>query len=566
VVLSRREVRTRLWPLTSGYRGLLGAAAALLATAAAADTAAVWLFSEIVDRLADPGTARQGLSGYWAPAGMWAAVAVLGAVCTFAGSYLSARAAEGVVLRLRDRAFGRLQRARPAREPGDLLARLVSDVDVVESLVCSGLVSLVVAALSVVLFAGAALWISWRLSLVVALLGPLMWLLTRRFARRAGEVSGRERARHAEVSTVVQEGIDRLTLARLHRTEAREARRVHRAGARWRRSRLAEARLSAIYPPATDLLQVLGILGVLGVGAWQVQRGGLTVGDLVAFATYLGFLVGPLQQLGQLVLGWAQARAAAGRVLELLDAPPAVPERTGPRGTPPPHGTLVVDRVGFRYPAATGPGLAGVSATVAPGEILLVTGPSGAGKSTLARLLARLDDPDTGRITLGGVDLRDHPLDTLRDSITLLSQDTTVVTGSVAENIGYGTPGADPAGIRAAARAAGAEEFISRLPRGYDTPLRHGGPELSGGQRQRIALARAYLRDTPVLILDEPSTGLDPATVAALLPPLRALAAGRTTVLISHDDAFEPIADRVLRLPAPRDTGRAALALGGVLA
>jgi ATP-binding cassette subfamily B protein len=546
------------WGFTRPDRATLAAAAVLLVLAAGTDTVAVWLFSEIVDGLVRGTSTDGGLSGYAGPAALWAGTAVLGALASFAGSYLTARAAENFVLRLRDRAFGQLQRLGPgfhADHPvGDLQARLSADVELIESMVSSGPVQLVVAALSVLMFAGAAFWIRWDLALVVTVLLPLLWLATRRFSRRLGELSHHERAGNGEISTAVGEAVSTIALARAYREEAREAERVHRAGRHWRGIRLAESRLMSVYTPLTDLFQTLGVLAVLGAGSWEIAMGRLTVGGLVGFATYLGFLFSPLQQLGELVLTMSEARAGATRVAELLDARPAVVDRPAAVAVPPATGELAVHRVGFGYPGSGRIALREVSFTARPGELILVTGPSGAGKSTLAGLLLRFHDPIAGRITLDGVDLRDYRLDALRAAITWLPQDSTLVTGTVADNIAYGSPGATPNQVMAAARAAGADSFIGRLPQGYLTALRHPGTELSGGQRQRIALARAFLRDTPLLVLDEPSTGLDPRAVAALLGPLRALANRRTTILISHDIAFADIADRVLRLAPEQAT------------
>ncbi|NMH99085.1 ABC transporter transmembrane domain-containing protein [Pseudonocardia acidicola] len=538
-------VLRRFWPLARPDRATLAAATLLLVLAAAADTVAVRMFSDIVDGAVSDGS----LNAYWGPAALWLATAVAGGVATFAGSYLTARAAENFLLRLRDQAFGHLQRLSPdffAHHPlGDLVSRLTGDIEVIEELVSSGVVQVLASVTTVLFFAGAAFFIRWDLALAILVLLPLLLIATRRFSARIRTLSQSERETNGTISTVVEEGIANVALIQAYGTERREADRLHLEGRRWLHARLAQTRLAALYAPLTDLFETIGILAVLGVGAWEISAHRLTIGGLVGFATYLGFLYGPLHRLGDLMLSVTAARAAGDRLSEILDAVPAVADHPAALTGPARSGLVEFDRVVFGYPGAEGPSLRGVSLRAEPGRLLLVTGPSGAGKSTLARLLLRFYDPHAGRITLDGADLRDISLAALRTSVTLLPQETAVLDGTVADNIAYGSPGAPPAAIRAAARAVGADEFICRLPQGYLTPLGHRGPQLSGGQRQRIAFARAVLRGAPVLVLDEPTTGLDAASVAALAPALRSLARGRTTIVITHDLALAPMADRI---------------------
>jgi ATP-binding cassette subfamily B protein len=546
-----RQVLARFWPLARPDRATLTVATLLMVAAAAADTAAVWMFSDIVDGLAETGS----LAAYWAPARWWLVAAVIGGVTTFAGSYLSGTATERFLLRLRDNTFEHLQRLGPdffARHSlGDLVARLSGDIEAIESMVSSGLVQLVVSGISVLFFAGAVFYLRWDLALVVTALMPLLVLATRRFSRRLNALSRDERASNGAITARLEESIATIGLSQAYRTEDLQGRRLHQDGRRWMGIRLAQNRLSSLYTPLTDLLETGAVLAVLGMGAWEIAAGRLTIGGLVGFATYLGFLFAPLQRLGELVLTVTAARASSDRLAEVLDAVPLIADPAPGSRTvhvPARRGLLSLSRVSFDYPGSPTPGLRDVSLTVRPGELVLVTGPSGAGKSTLARLLPRYYDPTGGAITLDGVDLRDYRLAALRQSLTLLPQEITILTGTVADNIAYGSPHATPDAVAEAARAAGAEEFIRRLPSGFDTRLGHRGPQLSGGQRQRIALARAFLRDTPLLVLDEPTTGLDNRAVAELVPTLRTLARGRATLLISHDLALAALPDTVVTL------------------
>jgi ATP-binding cassette subfamily B protein len=536
----------RFWPLARPDRASLLAAAGLLITAAAADTVAVFMFMQIVDGAVGSGR----MSAFWAPAGIWIGMALLAVVATSCGSYLSARAAERFLLRLRDETFGHLQRLAPdffERHPtGDLVARFSGDIETIEMLVSSGVVQVAVSLVTVLFFAGAAFWLRWELALAVVALLPLLVQATRHFSARFRATAQDERSSNGAISDVVEQGISNVALVQAYATEPVDAARLHTEGHAWMRARLAQMRLTATYTPLTDMFESLAVVTVLAIGTWEISQARLTLGGLIAFATFLGFLYSPLQRLSDLFLTVTAARASSDRIAEVLDTPPTVTDPLNGISSPADEGRLTLMGLGFTYPGARQPALTGLSLEIAPGRLVLVTGPSGAGKSTIARLLLRFYDPTAGRILLDGVDLGDRTLAALRHSVTLLPQETVIVDGTVAENIAYGTPGAQPAAIADAARAAHAEEFISRLPDGYDTRLGSRGPQLSGGQRQRIAIARALLRDTPVLVLDEPTTGLDATATAAVVPALRALMRGRTTVLISHDLRLGPLADDVL--------------------
>ena len=536
----------RFWPLTRPDRTTLLAAAILLIAAAAADTVAVLMFMKILDGAVAAGR----MSAYWLPAGTWIGVAVLAAVATAVGSYLSARAAERFLLRLRDETFEHLQRLPPdffERHPtGDLVARFSGDIETIETLVSSGVVQAAASLVAVVFFAGAAFWLRWELALIVLASFPLLVQTTRHFSARFRTTTQDERTSNGAISDVVEQGITNVALVQAYATEQVEAGRLHTEGNAWMRARMAQMRLTSTYTPLTDMFESLAVVAVLGVGTWEISQGRLTLGGLIAFATFLGFLYSPMQRLSGLVLSVTAARASSDRLAEVLDTPPTVTDPPNGISTPAQEGRLTLMGLGFTYPGAARPALSGLSVEVTPGRLVLVTGPSGAGKSTLARLLLRFYDPTAGRLLLDGIDLRDRTLAAVRHSVTLLPQDTVIVDGTVAENIAYGSPGAQPPAIAGAARAAHAEEFILGLPDGYETRLGSRGPQLSGGQRQRIAIARALLRDTPVLVLDEPTTGLDAAATAAVVPALRALMRGRTTVLISHDLRLGQLADDVL--------------------
>jgi ATP-binding cassette, subfamily B, bacterial len=286
----------------------------------------------------------------------------------------------------------------------------------------------------------------------------------------------------------------------------------------------------------------------VGVATWELAQGMLSIGGLLVFLTYLHKLYTPIRGLGELSNTAVSASAAAERIIEFLDHRPAVADPPTARHLSRSRGLLDFEDVSFTYPGSPLPALSAISFRVAPGEMLALVGPSGAGKSTIGKLLLRFYDPSEGRILLDGVNIRNVSLRSLRNNVAVLLQETLVFDGTIRDNIAYGRPGVSLAEIEAAAKAADADGFISELPEGYDTVVGQKGRRLSGGQRQRIAIARAMIRDAPLLLLDEPTTGLDTESGWRVLEPLRRLMSGRTTIVISHSFLTVREATRILVL------------------
>jgi subfamily B ATP-binding cassette protein MsbA len=311
---------------------------------------------------------------------------------------------------------------------------------------------------------------------------------------------------------------------------------------------LASARVSGVFSGLVALIEVAGVLAVVAFGTWAVQDGRLTIGGLLAFLAYLTQLLRPVGDLSRLAASLLAASAGGERVLELLERRPLVRERPGAVTLERVRGALELAGVTFAYPDAPGPVLRDLSLRLRPGEVVALTGPSGCGKSTLARLLLRFADPQAGHVCLDGYDLRALALDSVRENVAALLQETLLFDASVRDNIAFARPDASRGQIEAAARVAGAHEFVARLPEGYETRVGQRGRILSGGQRRRVEIARTLLRDAPVVVLDEPTTGLDAGAAERLVEPLRTLLAGRSALLISHDERLLRHADRVVRL------------------
>jgi ABC-type multidrug transport system fused ATPase/permease subunit len=364
---------------------------------------------------------------------------------------------------------------------------------------------------------------------------PLFWLAARRFSGLIKHASREKRRRSGSISAVAEESLSNAPLVQAYNRQETEVQRFHRENLGSFRATMASTRLRALFTPLIDLIELAGALVVIGMGTWELSKGRLTLGGLLVFTAYLAQLYSPIRRLGRLSNTIYAASASAERVIELLDEEPSVKEAPQPVRLRRARGEIEVDELTFRYPGAEHDALRRVSFHVEPGETLALVGPSGAGKSTIAKLLLRLYDPSGGGLRLDGHDLRELELHSLRDNVAVLLQETLVFDGSVRENIAYGREGASDHEIEEAARAADAHEFISALPDGYDTMIGQKGRRLSGGQRQRIAIARAMVRDAPVLILDEPTTGLDAESGERVLAPLRRLMAGRATIVISHN-------------------------------
>ncbi|MFF3466324.1 ABC transporter ATP-binding protein [Streptomyces sp. NPDC002619] len=565
-----RAAFRRFWPLTRGLRGPLLIVWLCTVIAALAETGAILLFSDLTDNALQKGS----LSAFWSPAAQWLGTAVVGALVAYAGNSLAAWVTERFVMRLRDYVFDHVQRLPPhffqRHRQGDLLSRLTSDVEAIETMVVSGLVGAASAAFSALFYATAAFWLRWDLAAATFVLAPLFWLAARRFSGSIKDVSRAGRVADGAITSVVEESLGNIVLTQAYDRRDAERRRLGEEASAWFRASVRSTRLGEAYEQLVQVIETVCVLAVIGIGAWEISTGRMTLGQLLAFAAFLGYLYPPVRGLAQLGLTVTAATAGAERLIEILDVQPSVTDPSHPSDAGRPDGTVEVRDVGFGYPGADRATLQGLSFTVTPGELVIITGPSGAGKSTVSKLLLRFYDPDRGDILLDGVPLRDLPLARLREYVTLLPQETLVLHDTVRANIACGRAGASDRAIEEAARAADAHEFIMRLPDGYDTRVDPNSARLSGGQLQRLAIARALLRDSPVLVLDEPTTGLDAMAARRVVKPLRRLMAGRTTIMITHDLNLAPDADRILVVDRGRvvETGRheELLAWGGAYA
>jgi ATP-binding cassette, subfamily B, bacterial len=547
-----REVLGTFWPYAAPRARWMLLALLLAAVSPVLVAAEIWLFKIVVD---DVLVARD-FSLFPAVAAAYVVLTVVQGLLGGADRMLGTWLSQHFLVDLRRdllRHLGRLPLDFFSRTTvGDLLARVSGDVSAIEAFLVSGSTRVLTHALELVVFTVALFWIQPTLALVSLGVAPLFWFTSRWFSSRMREVSRERQRRAGSISTSLERTLGTMPLVQAYdRVEDEVSRYGIEAEAKLR-AEMSSSRLRSWYVPTVDLIELVGALLVIGTGAWMLSQGELSVGELLAFLTFLSRLYGPVRGLGSSLTTAYSAAAGAERVIELLRQPPLPADRPGAVDVTHVVGDISLDDVGYTYPGATRPALTGVTLRVRRGELVALVGASGAGKSTLARLLMRSIDPSAGRITLDGTDLRDLTRASLRAQTAVVLQETLLHDGTVRDNIAYGRPGADDLDVVLAACLADAHEFVTALPDGYDTQVGDRGRRLSGGQAQRVAIARALLRDSPLLLLDEPTSGLDAGSTDRVAAPLRRLVDGRTTVMISHDLSLTRLATRIVVL----DEGR----------
>jgi ATP-binding cassette subfamily B protein len=385
--------------------------------------------------------------------------------------------------------------------------------------------------------------IDWRLALAVLAPLPLVSLGFGRYSKRYAERTKINQEALADSTTLVEETIAGIRVVKGLNAGSALSQRFRRQSDDVVRTALDVARVDAVFLPALEALPLIGILVVLWYGSHRVLNGSITIGTFAVFNFYLALLVNPLRTIGQRVGTFQRAAAAARRVTEVLRAQPVVLEAPNPRPFPASSG-VSFDDVRFSYEDGR-PVLSGFSLEIPAGTSLALVGATGSGKSTAAALLARFYDPDAGRVSIGGVDVRELELSALRQGVGIVFEDTFLFGDTVRGNLGFGAPGADEEAVEHAAHLAGAAEFVERLPEGYETMLGERGYSLSGGQRQRLSIARAILADPKVLILDDATSAVDATKEHEIRAALSEVMQGRTTLVIAHRPATIALADRV---------------------
>lgn len=454
-----------------------------------------------------------------------------------------------LVADLRAQIFQRVQRWSLDRfatwHSGEVISRAIQDTQLVESRLLNGLVDLVTTVLTLAGIIVMVVLIEWRLALLTFAALPLFFGVARAFGWEVQKISARAQQQVASLTTLLKESVIGARIIRAFVQEPREEERFRQENERTFQANYRIRRLIALEVSLVSLLTTLALVVVLWAGAQYVARHEMTPGSLLAFLGYLALAMDPAMNITRLYAEARQAMAGLGRIYELLDVPETVTEAPDAMPLPPVRGQVRFSNVSLTYEPGR-PALTSVTLEVEPGEHVAIVGPSGAGKSSLVNLIPRFYDPTEGTVEIDGHDLRRVTIASLRRQIGLVPQETILFAGTVAENIAYGRPEATREEIEAAARVAGAHDFITALPQGYDTPLGEGGLQLSGGQRQRLALARAVLNDPAIYILDEATSALDSESEEAIQDAMARLTCGRTTFIVAHRLSTVRSADRIV--------------------
>jgi subfamily B ATP-binding cassette protein MsbA len=465
------------------------------------------------------------------------AIAAIGALCSYAQKRGTTTVGQWVMHDLRRTVYSHVQRLSLAfydqARTGDLISRVTSDIDTIQGFITSDLIDAIIQALALICMVGMMLYIDWRFTLVSLSVAPILFAVVFRYTRLIKKSSREVRRKEGEIVSTIQEVLTSIRVVKAFAREDYEQRRLEEQSLESVEIALRARGIKARLAPFVEIIVAAGTSLVLWFGAREVLSGALSAGSLVLFFFYLGKMYKPMQGLSKMTDSYSKASVAFDRVRETLDTRGDVRDLPHAIRAPRVRGLIEFDRVTFGYDRER-PIFKDLSLRIEPGQVAALVGPTGAGKSSLISLIPRFYDPFSGSVKIDALDVRRFKLKSLREQISFVLQETVLFHAPVWQNIAYGKPNATRAEIYKAAELANATEFIEKMPEGYDTLVGERGVTLSGGQRQRIAIARAVIRDTPILILDEPTSGLDASSEKLVCEALDRLMANRTTIVIAH--------------------------------
>jgi subfamily B ATP-binding cassette protein MsbA len=577
-----RLVGTLLRP----YRGWLIVVLAAMLVETAASIAAPWPLKIVIDnvvgthkpphwldalRFIDLGGDKMELAGV--AAAIVIAIAVLSAVATYIDNYFTESVSQWVAHDLRMRLYDHLQRLSlgyyDTHQSGSILSTLTADVKTIQGFASSGTLGMLVDMLTIVGMIGVMLWLEWDFALTAIAVTPFLLLFVARVNRAVKRATHEVRSRQSDIVAVAEQGLEQMRVVQAFGRQELEEERLGAASRATVDAALKARRVKSVVSPAVSIVVALCTAFVLWRGAGLALRDIMTLGALTVFLAYLAKFFKPVQDLAKMSNTIAQTAVSIERIQAILETDDMLPERAGARDPGTLRGEIAFEHVAFAYDPKA-PVLRDVHFTIEPGDLVGVVGPTGGGKSTVVSMIPRFYDAASGTVRIDGVDVRDFRLQALRGQIGFVLQDTALFHGTVRENIAYGRPSATDEEIVAAAKLANADEFIAKMPDGYETMIGERGATLSGGQRQRIGIARAIIRNAPILILDEPTAALDTESEKLVIDALEKLMKGRTVITIAHRLSTIRHATKIVVLKdgvvAEQGTHDELLAKGGVYA
>jgi subfamily B ATP-binding cassette protein MsbA len=490
-------------------------------------------------------------------AALYVAIAVIGAAASYIDNYYTESVGQRVAHDLRMRMYNHLQRLSLAyystHQTGTMLSTLTTDIQTIQSFVSGSTLDMLVDLLTILSMMGLMFWLNWDFTLIAVAVTPFLLLFVFRFKKAVKAATHDVRKQQSEIMAVVQQGLESMQVVKAFGQEKTEEDLLDAVSQATVSAALKARSVKALLSPIVTVTVALCTAVVLWRGAALILAGSMTVGALTVYLAYLTRFFKPVKDLATTTNTIAQVSVGTERVREILDTDAEIPQKEDGLEPETLEGAIEFKDVAFGYDVDE-PILKDVSFRIEPGEFVGVVGPTGAGKSTLMSLLPRFYDVGSGSVEVDGHDVRDYKLKALRDQIGYVLQETVLFRGTVLENIAFGRPGATREEIVAAAKLANADEFISKMPQGYDTMVGERGSTLSGGQRQRIGIARVMVRNSPILLLDEPTAALDSESEKAVIDALEKLMKGKTVIAIAH------------RLSTIRDAGKILVISDGVVA
>ncbi|MGE5414048.1 MAG: ABC transporter ATP-binding protein [Syntrophomonadaceae bacterium] len=464
-------------------------------------------------------------------------IAVLGSVASYVDNYYTESVGQYVANDLRMRVYHHLDRLSlgyyDKQQTGNLLSTITTDITTIQNFASGSTLGIFVDILTIVGMLGLMFWLNFDFTLIAVAVTPFLLLFVSRFKKAVKKATHEVRRRQTDIVSVVQEGLESMRVVKAYGREQLEEEHLKGASEAAVDAALKARRIKSLLSPVVTIVVSLCTGFVLYRGASLILRDAMTIGALTVFLSYLSKFFKPVQDLAKMTNSIAQAGVAVERVQTILAADEMLPEKPDGHEPKTVKGEITFDRVAFFYKPDS-PVLKEITFKIEPGQLVGFVGATGGGKSTVASLIPRFYDAKGGRVLIDGVDVKDYKLKGLRKQIGCVLQDTVLFAGTIADNIAYGRPGATRDEVVAAAKLANADEFISKMPKGYDSEVGERGMTLSGGQRQRIGIARAIIRNSPILILDEPTAALDTESEKVVMEALERLMKGRTAIAIAH--------------------------------